>query len=144
MPESGWLILVSHFSLLIPWVFETHICELSCSTFSQGDYAAGTPRRIDVDLMSILHRYVEKKTWINFHVISTFNFDVCNFYGQIIDVVSTYFLWCNFNERKIKVVSTYFLRRNFDDRNIDVASMFFFRPDFDGRKINVFSVCWLV
>ena len=63
--------LVSHSSLLIPLVCAIQICESSQSTFSQGDYVPDTPHQINVDLMSILHRYMEKKMSINFHVIST-------------------------------------------------------------------------
>ena len=36
----------------------------------------GTPRRIDVESTWILHRYVEDQISTNFHVISTYFFDV--------------------------------------------------------------------
>ena len=68
--------LVSHFSLLIPWVCETQIFEWSWSTFGQSNYATDTPRWMNVNLMSVLGRRAEKKTSINFHMISTYFFDV--------------------------------------------------------------------
>ena len=40
------------------------------------NYQADIARRIDVDSMSILRRYVEKKILTNLHVASTYFFDV--------------------------------------------------------------------
>lgn len=95
-------------------------------------------RWINVDSMSILRRYVEKN-------IDEFSrrFDVfflCNFDGQKIHAVSTYFIRHNIDERKIDVVSMYFLQCNFDGKKIDVISMYFFQNNFDWRKVKVFSM----
>ena len=147
---------MSHFFLPIPWVCETQICEPSYSIFGQGDYATDTPRRINVDLMSILRRYVEKKTSISFHVISTYFFDAISmgekstsfrrtFFNVTLiseDFVSTYLLRCNFDERKIHFVSTHFVRRNFDERNIDVILMCFFFISMDKNSTMFRCIFW--
>ena len=58
----------------------------------ENSYPTDIPRRIDVDSMSILHRYVEKKILMNFNAILTY-FVQGNFDEQKIDVVLTYL--CN-------------------------------------------------
>ena len=50
----------------------------------------GTPHRMDIDLMSILHRYIEKKISTKFYVISTYYFRY-KFDGQKIDIALTFF-----------------------------------------------------
>ena len=97
----------------------------------------GTPRRIHVDSTSILRRYVKDRISTNFHVISTYFFDVISLIKKS-SLVSTYFFQRNFAGR-IHVISTYFFRRNFTGRKIYVVSMYFFRCNFDGRKMHVVS-----
>ena len=92
----------------------------------ENSYPTDIPRRIDVDSMSILRRYVEKKILMNFNAILT------------------YFVQGNFGEQKIDVVLAYFMQRNFDERNIGVVPMYFFRPDFEGGKVKVVSVYFLM
>ena len=58
--------------------------------FYGSNIPTGTPRRLDVDWMWILHGYVEDQISTNFHVISTYFFR-CYFDGRKIDVVSKYF-----------------------------------------------------
>ena len=70
------------------------------------------------------------------HVVFTYFFRR-NFDGRKIHVFSTYFFQCNFSGRKIHVVSTYFFRCNFSGRKIHVVSTYFFQRNFDGRKIHV-------
>ena len=99
---------------------------------------------------SILHRYVEDQISANFHVISTYFFDVIswsknprrfhvlfwsNFDGRKIHVVSTYFFRCNFAGRKMLVVSTYFFQCNFDGRTIHVVCTYLFSMKFRREKI---------
>ena len=95
-------------------------------TTISNDTPADTSHRINVDLMSILRRHIEKKISMNFHVIST------------------YILRCNFDGTKIDVISMYFVWRNFDEQNIDVGAMYFSQPDFKRQKINVVLVCFLM
>ena len=54
-----------------------------------GEGSTGTPRRIDVDSMWMLRRYVEDQISTIFHIISTYFFDVI--LDRNIPVVSTYF-----------------------------------------------------
>ena len=116
-------------------------------------FPTGTPRRIHVDSTWLLRRYVEDQISANFHVISTYFFDLismvekstfhstysfcCNFDGRKIHVVSTYFYRCNFAGQKFHVVSTYFFRCSFDDRKIHVVSTYFFPCNFAGRNMHV-------
>ena len=118
-----------------------------------GSNPTRTPRRIDVDSTWILHGYVEDQISTNFHVVSTYFFDVIslieistyffrrNFDGRRIHVVFTYFFRCNFDGRKIRVVSTYFFRCNFDGRKIHFVSTYFCRCNFDGQKIYLSPTC---
>lgn len=80
-----------------------------------------TPCRIDVDWMSILRQYYEKK-------IDKFprKFDVnLNFDARKIDVVAMYFLQRIFDEQKIDVVLTYFVWLTFNAQNAGIVSMYF-------------------
>ena len=112
----------------------------------------GTPRRIHVDSTRILRRYVEDQISTNFHVISTYFFDVillvekstwfpCIFFNVISLVEKStlfprIFFRCNFDGRKTHVVSTYFYRCNFDGRSKHVVFTYFFRCNFDGQRFN--------
>ena len=116
----------------------------------------GTPRRIDVDSTWNLHRYVEDQTSTNFHVISTYFFDVISLIEKFtslprtffditslvekIHVVSTYFFRCNFAGQKLLVVYTYFYRRNFDGRKIHVVYTYFFNEISMGKNSTSFVI----
>ena len=117
MSESRWLILESHFSLLIPWVKLRLLSHLS-----QPLVKMTTHRTHHVEPTPISCRYCIDTLKRNYQFPR--HFDI--------------FFWCNFDERKIDVVSTYFVWRNFNDQNIDVLSMHFFRPDFDEKKSTFF------
>ena len=113
----------------------------------------GTPRRIHVNSTRILRRYVEDQISTNFHVISTYFFDVillvekstwfpCIFFNVISLVEKStlfprIFFRCNFDGRKTHVVSTYFYRCNFDGRSKHVVFTYFFRCNFDGQRFNI-------
>ena len=114
----------------------------------------GRQTRIHVDSTSILCWCVEDQTSTNFHVISTYFFDVIslleistlfprifqlNFDGRNIHVISTYFFRWNFEGRKIHLVFTYFFWCNFDGWNIYVVSTHFFWCNISGRNIDVVS-----
>ena len=136
---------MGHFSLLIPWVCETHICESLKLTFSQGDYATGGPRQIDVDLMSILCRYVEKKILINFRVTWTYFFDVISMgkYLLYFDVFSLmWFPWAKnrhrFGVTSMSEISTLFRCTFLDLISMDDKSTLFwciFWCNLDGKQI---------
>ena len=131
---------MSHFFLLIPWVCETQICEPSYSIFGQGDYATDTPRRINVDLMSILRRYVEKKISISFHVISTYFFDAISMGEK-----STSFRRTFFNVTLISEKSTSFQRTFFDVISMSEKSISFRRTLFGVTSMSEIStLSWCV
>ena len=104
--------------------------------------STGTPRRIDVDSTWILRRYVEDQISTNFHVVSTYFFDVISliekstsFSGTFFDVISMVkksmlFPRTFFDVILIHVVSTYIFRCNFDSRKIHVVFTYFFRCNF--------------
>ena len=125
---------MSHFSLLIPWVCETQICEPFYSIFGQGDYATDTPRRMDVDLMSILRRYVKKKISINFHVILTYFFDAISMGEK-----STSFRRTFFNVTLISEKSTSFQRTFFDVISMSEKSISFRRTLFGVTSMSEIS-----
>ena len=126
-------------------------------------WPTGTPRRIDVDSTRILCRYVEDQISMNFHVISTYFFDVismvenftwfpCTFcdvissvenstlfprtFFNVISTVekSTLFPRTFFDVISMVVVSTYFYRCNFDGWNMHIA---FFRRNFDRQRFDI-------
>lgn len=78
--------------------------------------------RIDVDSMSILLRYIERKISTNFRAISTY------FFG----------------ERKINIVSTYFLPRNFGGQKIDFVSTYLLDVISIGQKATSFRCTFLI
>ena len=113
-------------------------------------YPTGTQRRIHIDSTWILRWYVEHQISTNFHVISTYFFDVIlmvekihavsmhffqsNFAGWKIEVFSTYFYQCIFACRRFHVVSTYLFCGNFDGwKNLT----YFFQHNVDGQKFNI-------
>ena len=100
---------------------------------------------MDVDSTWILRGYVKDKILANFHVISTYFFDVISlmekstpfpriFFDIIVMVEkSTLFPRTFFDViwRNIHCVSTYFFRRNFDGRLIQFGCTYFFWQNFD-------------
>ena len=91
-------------------------------------YPTGTPHQ---DIISICQRPNFDEFPRRFHVLFW-----CNFYGQKIHVVSTYFFRCNFDSRKTHVVSTYFFRCNFHGRKIHLVFTYLFRCNFFRRNIH--------
>ena len=61
-----------HFFML----FSKKLPTLSAMPSMSRHYPTGTPRQIDVDSTWILRRYVEDQISTNFHVVSTYFFDV--------------------------------------------------------------------
>ena len=109
-------------------------------------FPMGTPRWIDLDSKWILRWYIEDQISTNFHVISSYFFDVISliekstsfprlfFYVILMIEKSTlfpHFCRCNFDGRKIHLASTYFFWRNFDGWIIHFVCMYFFRQNFD-------------
>ena len=82
--------------------------------------------QFDIDIISICQRENIDKCLHHFDVIFH-----CDFIGQKISVVLTYFPRRNVHGQKIDVVFMYFLQRNFDGKKIDVVSRYFARRNFD-------------
>ena len=72
-----------------------------------------TPRQIDVDSMSILHRNIGKKFDVIFRCILIKK--AALFSRTLCDIISG----------KIKIVLTYFFRHNSDEQKNDVVLMYF-------------------
>ena len=103
--------------------------------FKHATFSTGTTRQIDVDSISILPRFVEKKIWTNFPVALTYFFDVISTSEKSTSFQRTFRR--NFDVRKIHIVSTYSVRRNIDEQKVDVISIYFLRRNFVGCKINI-------
>ena len=126
---------------------------MSClwQTHSDMKLKIGIQRALHVDSTWILCRYVEDQISMNFHVISTYVFDIISmvekstlfpltffdvismvekstllpgaFFRCKIHCVSTYFFWRNFDGRIVYSVCTYFFRRNFDKFDVVVGNL---------------------
>ena len=97
---------------------------------------AGTLRCILDDLTSILHRYVEGQTSTNFHVISTYFFDVISLIQKSMSFPCTFFDIISMVEKSTSFPLTFF------DVNLMVkkSTLFtrtFFRRNLDGQKFDV-------
>ena len=90
----------------------------------------GTPHRFDVDLTLILRRYVEDQMSTNFHVISTFFFDVISLIEK-----STSFSRTFFDVISMVEISAFFPRTFFD-----IISMFEKSTLFPRTFFNVISL----
>ena len=100
-----------------------------------GSFPTGTPRRIHVDSMWVLRRYVEDQISTNFHLISEYFFDVISIVEKSTLFPHTFFQ-CNFDDLKIHIVSTYYYRCNFKGRNMHIVFTYFFRRNFDGQRFD--------
>ena len=83
--------------------------------------------------MSILHQYIQTKISINFHVISTYLFDVILVGEKLMSFRRTFFNVILKSE-KSKFFLKYFVWHDFEERNIDVVSIYYFQSDFDWMK----------
>ena len=79
-----------------------------------------TPRQIDVDSMLILRRYVEKKISMNFHIMSTYFFNVISM-GKKLTLFRRSFI----DESLMGEKSTPFRLTFFDLISLDVTSTLF-------------------
>ena len=68
----------------------------------------GTPRRIDVDSTWNLHRYVEDQISTNFHVISTYFFDVISLIEKFTSHPRTFFDITSLVEKSTLFPRTFF------------------------------------
>ena len=93
----------------------------------------GHSRQMDIDLTSILRRYVVNQISVNFHVISMNCFDVISLIEKSTSFPRTFFDVISLIEKSASFPRTFF-RRNFDGRKIHVASTYIIRRNFDGRK----------
>ena len=136
------------------------------SSFHVLNYSTGAPHRIEVDSTSILHRYVEDQISTNFHVISTYFFDVispiekstlfpCSFFDVISLVKKSTLFPCSLFDvekftlfprtffdvismvRKSAWFAPHFFWCTFSGRNIHVGSTYFVRRNFDGQKFDI-------
>ena len=90
--------------------------------------------------MPILRRYVEKKIWINFHVISTYFFDVISMGEKSTSFRRTLFDVISMSEKLTSFRRILFGVTSMSEISTSFRCFFFFRLDFDGRKINIVSV----
>ena len=67
-----------------------------------------TPRRIDVDLMSILRRYVNDRVLKNFHVISTYLVNVTSLMGKSMSFPCAFFDVISMVEKSTLFSQTFF------------------------------------
>ena len=102
-------------------------------TYPNG-HTMSNQHQFDIDIISICQRENIDKCPHHFDVIFH-----CDFIGQKISVVLTYFPRRNVHGPKIDVVFMYFLQRNFDGKKIDVVSTYFARRNFDEWKIDIVS-----
>ena len=102
-------------------------------TYPNG-HTMSNQHQFDIDIISICQRENIDKCPHHFDVIFH-----CDFIGQKISVVLTYFPRRNVHGQKIDVVFMYFLQRNFDGKKIDVVSTYFARRNFDEWKIDIVS-----
>ena len=93
-------------------------------------YPTGTPRRIDVDSMWILRRYVEDHISTNFHVVFTYFFDVISlieksssFPRTFVDVISMVEKSTSFPHTFFDVISMVEKSTSFPRTFFDVISM---------------------
>ena len=93
-------------------------------------FPTGTPRRIDINSTSILRRYVKDEVSTNFHVISTYFFDVISLVEKSTSVPRTFF-----NVISLIAISTFFPSTFFD-----VNSMLEKFTLFPGTFFNVISL----
>ena len=112
--------------VVIHYAFSNSQISFSCICFLTSN-PTGTTRRIDIDSMSILLRYIKKKMSTNFHVVSTYFFGLISMNENSHRFVVLF--GRNFDGRKIHVVSIYFLRHHCDRRIIDVILMYFFQSN---------------
>ena len=89
-------------------------------------FPTGTLRRIDIDLTWILHRYVEDQISMNFHVISTYLFDLISLIEKSASFPRTFFDVISMVEN-----STLFPRTFFDVTSIVEKSALFLRTFFN-------------
>ena len=99
------------------------------------EFRTYTSHWIDIDLIAILHRYVEENITTHFHIISTYFF-WCNFDGRWIDVVLTYFIQCNLIEQKLDVFRVTFFDLILMDKKNDIVSTYFL-SNFDGKLMGI-------
>ena len=120
-----------------------------------GYIPTGTPRRIHLNSMWILRRYVKHQFSTGFHVIPTYFFDVISlikkstsFPRTFYDVISMVqkltlfprvFFDVTSNGRKIHLAITYFFRCNFSCWNIHSGPTYFFWLNFEGQKSTLFA-----
>ena len=120
-------------------------CTLSNIFYS---FSTGTPRRIDVHSTWILRRYVEDQISTNFHVVSTYFFDVISLVKKSTSFPRTFFDVISMVEKSTSFPRTFFdvilmvekstlLPRTFFDviffrRNIHSVTTYFFQSNFDG------------
>ena len=86
----------------------------------------GIPRRIDVDSTWILHRYVEDQISTNFHVVSTYFFDVVLLIEKSTSFPRSFFAVVSMVEK-----STLFPRTFYDGMLMVEKSTLFSRTFFD-------------
>ena len=90
------------------------------------DLPTGTPRQIDVDSTWILRRYVEDQISTNFHVVSTYFFDVISLVEKSTSFPRTFFDVISMVEK-----STLFPRTFFDVISFVEISTVFLLTFFD-------------
>ena len=113
-PFQAPFLTSNHLKSSILYCF--YVCHLATTT-----YPKNTTRRIDVDSMSILRRYIERKISTNLHVILTYLFDVISMGKKLTSLRLTFFdviamgenprqfhvlFWCNFDGLKIGTLVT--------------------------------------
>ena len=92
----------------------------------RGTFPTGSPRRIDIDSMWILCGYVKNQILTNFHVISTYFFDVILLIEKSMSFPRTFFDVISMIEK-----SALFLRTFFDVISMVEKSTLLLRAFFD-------------